>query len=169
LGSGTVIGNVTNNGTVSPWDSPGALNVTGNYSQGATGTLDIEISTLASYDRLEITGTADLNGFLDVILLGYTGQANDQFVILSSDGLSGVFSGINFNGSTSSLGSALTFLTLYGTRNCPVNDVCLDVPGVAERCARAFHLDPDRGRARCLLSIRRSPRLSPPQARAVRG
>ena len=43
-GGGTVGGNVDNSaGTVAPGNSPGILTVTGNYSQGGGGTLEIEI------------------------------------------------------------------------------------------------------------------------------
>ena len=44
-GSGQVTGNVTNtSGTVEPGSSPGTLTVTGNYTQGAGGTLQTEIA-----------------------------------------------------------------------------------------------------------------------------
>ena len=41
---GTVGGNLVNNGTVSPGDSPGTLTVNGNYTQNASGNLIIEIA-----------------------------------------------------------------------------------------------------------------------------
>jgi len=68
-GAGTVTGNVVNNGTVAPGTSPGTLVVNGNYTQGAGGTLNVELggSTQGvNYDLLQVTGTATLDGTLNV-------------------------------------------------------------------------------------------------------
>ena len=43
-GDGQIIGNVSNIGVVAPGLSPGALHVTGSYTQGVQGTLDIELA-----------------------------------------------------------------------------------------------------------------------------
>ena len=70
-GSGTVDGSVTNNGgTVAPGGSPGILTITGSYTQGAGGTLRIEIDGLTvgtEYDRLAVTGAASLDGTLAIV------------------------------------------------------------------------------------------------------
>jgi autotransporter-associated beta strand protein len=90
-GTGTIAGDVINNGIVSPGDSPGTLHVGGNFSQGSGGTLETEIASLFSFDQLMVSGTATLSGRLDVTLDGYTGHAGDIFTILTSSGLSGNF------------------------------------------------------------------------------
>jgi autotransporter-associated beta strand protein len=90
-GTGTVRGNLSNSGIVSPGDSPGTLHVGGNYSQASGGTLEIEIAGLFSFDQLAVAGTANLSGILDVTLDGYTEHAGDMFTILKSSGLSGNF------------------------------------------------------------------------------
>ena len=46
-GDGTVIGAVQNGGIVAPGNSPGALHITGNYTQTAIGQLQIEIAGAA--------------------------------------------------------------------------------------------------------------------------
>ena len=87
-GSDTIIGNVTiNGGTVQPGNSPGIMNIIGDYSQSADSTLDIEIlnNVLASggYDQLSITGTASLAGTLNVSLLpGAVISDGDTFNII---------------------------------------------------------------------------------------
>ena len=58
-GSGRIIGNLTNLGTLAPGNSPGTLTVTGNYTEG--GTLDIEIEGLTAgtqYDQVVASGIA---------------------------------------------------------------------------------------------------------------
>ena len=90
-GTGTIAGNVLNRGIVSPGDSPGTLHLGGNFTQSNDGTLEIEIASLLSFDQLMVSGTASLDGTLDVILDGYTGHAGDTFAILTSSGLIGNF------------------------------------------------------------------------------
>src|SRR5262249_53350246 len=72
-GTGHITANVSNSGgTVSPGNSPGCMTITGNYTQGAGGTLSIEIAgttACTQYDQLTVTGTATLGGTLNVSLL----------------------------------------------------------------------------------------------------
>jgi fibronectin-binding autotransporter adhesin len=66
-GGGTIQGSVNNSGgTVLPGASPGTLAVTGNYTQGAGGKLDIEIEGTGAgqFDKLAIDGNATLGGEL---------------------------------------------------------------------------------------------------------
>jgi len=72
-GSGTFNGLVTNYGTLSPGNSPGTLNIDGDYTQDSSGILNIELEGYiqgTEYDFLNITGDATLSGKLDVDLLG---------------------------------------------------------------------------------------------------
>jgi autotransporter-associated beta strand protein len=119
-GTGTIAGNVTNNGIVSPGDSPGTLHVGGNYFQTNGGTLQIEIASLFSFDQLMVSGTAALDGTLVVSLDGYTGHAGDSFTILTSSGLSGNF----LNLGLPELSNGLFF-----TERIASNDVLLTVSG----------------------------------------
>ena len=84
-GSGTINGNVVNtNGIVSPGDSPGTLGITGNYTQGSAGTLDIEF-TNSLHDLLNVSGLATTGGLLDVNYIdtsAFTGAVGSQFAFL---------------------------------------------------------------------------------------
>jgi len=98
-GDGTIQSNVVNNGgVVSPGNSPGTLTIDGNYTQGSGGTLAIEIASLISFDVLDILGTADLDGTLDLTVdAGYalTAQNGDSFKIMNWNDFTGGFSIIN--------------------------------------------------------------------------
>lgn len=103
--SGTIDGTATldvasaagfsNAGTVAPGTSAGQLSITGNYPQGATATLAVEIGgpgAGSSYDRLAVSGTATLDGTLDVSILGsYAPSLGDTFVVLTHGGATGNF------------------------------------------------------------------------------
>ncbi len=98
-GTGTITGNVSNGGTVAPGLSPGILNVVGNYSQTAAGTLAIELSGTTvgtQYDQLNVTGTVALAGTL-AVTPGFTPAEGDTFTILANDAtdaISGFFTGL---------------------------------------------------------------------------
>ncbi len=97
-GGGSITGNVINNGTVGPGNSPGTLTIIGNYTQGAGGTLAAELGGTtagATYDVLNVTGTATLNGTLALSLFGaYTGTAGDLYTLINAGTVSGTFSSL---------------------------------------------------------------------------
>ena len=97
-GGGTINGNVINNGTVAPGNSPGTLTINGNYTQGAGGTLAAELGGTtagANYDVLNVSGAATLNGTLSLALFGgYTGSVGDLYTLINAGRVSGVFSNI---------------------------------------------------------------------------
>jgi fibronectin-binding autotransporter adhesin len=96
-GAGTVTGSLNNSGTVSPSNSVGTLNVVGSFSQDAGGTLEVEIASAASYDKVVVTGapgTATLAGTIKPVLLGgYNPQPNTLLkdVITATGGVTGTF------------------------------------------------------------------------------
>jgi len=95
-GTGTVGGVVSNTGgDVAPGASAGLLTVDGDYTQGASGTLQIEIGGTTSgteYDKLVVTGTAFLAGTLDISLIGgFEPQMGNNFEILTAATVSGTF------------------------------------------------------------------------------
>ncbi|MBE7564380.1 autotransporter-associated beta strand repeat-containing protein [Acidithiobacillus sp. HP-6] len=102
-GHGTIIGNVTNSGTVFPGGTIGILTVNGNYVQNPGSTLDIEVTPNDStpgvgYDQLNVTGTAALNGKLAVQVGSGTYTVGEQYDIVHADGgVSGTFSGETYN------------------------------------------------------------------------
>jgi len=106
--SGTIAGSLENNGaTVSPGNSPGILTVADNYSQGGGGTLEIEIMGSnpgeGGHDQLLVTGSASLNGTLDIQTdAGFTpgvgampGMVGDSYVIITASSRTGEFSTVN--------------------------------------------------------------------------
>jgi autotransporter-associated beta strand protein len=61
-GTGRIIGNLTNNGTVAPGNSIGTLTVEGNYVHNAGSLLEIEFDGSGGIDLLDVTGNVTLNG-----------------------------------------------------------------------------------------------------------
>ena len=92
-GSGIIHGNVLNQALVSPGNSPGTLTIGGNYTQSASGTLLVEIASATVYDKLVVGGTAQIDGRLQVSLLGkYRVKAGQHFSIVTADqGVNGTF------------------------------------------------------------------------------
>ena len=97
-GSGTITGNVVNNGTLSPGNSIGTLTVTGNYTHNAGGTYQVEVSPTQS-DRITISGTATLGGgMVNVVAGGGVYTRNTTYTILSAaGGRTGTYSGVSSN------------------------------------------------------------------------
>ena len=90
-GSGLINGSVINNGTVAPGNSRGTLTVAGNYTQSATGTLQIEIASTSLFDRLVVGGTANLAGTLAVQDTGGALAYGQQYDFLQAAGITGAF------------------------------------------------------------------------------
>jgi Ca2+-binding RTX toxin-like protein len=71
-GNGTATGNATNAGTIDPGFSAGQINLTGNYTSTNTAEIDIELGGTtkgSEYDFFDISGSANLNGTLNVSLI----------------------------------------------------------------------------------------------------
>jgi outer membrane autotransporter protein len=124
-GTGTVVGNVTNNGIVRP--DIGTLNVTGTYTQNAGGTYQVELTPSGQSDRIAVTGNAVLNGTVAILPDSGSYTRNTTYTILTATGgRSGTFAGItggNFAFLTPSLSYDLNdvFLTLLLADNAFAN------------------------------------------------
>jgi hypothetical protein len=98
-GPGLVQGNFTSAGSVDLGTVAGTLSVTGNYSQSATGTLSVKLGGTtpgSQYDQVNVTGSASLDGTLDISLVnGFGPSAGQTFQVLSFAGGSGNFATIN--------------------------------------------------------------------------
>ncbi len=113
-------GAVTNNGTVAPGNSIGTLNISGNYTQASSSTLNIEVDTAGNTDTLVISGSAALNGTLRIIPSSgsYSSQA---FNFLTAGSISGTFSSIVATNCTApSVTYAATSLSF--TLNCSASN-----------------------------------------------
>jgi hypothetical protein len=98
MGAGTITGNVTNAGQVSPGNSPGSLTITGNYTQSSGGTLNVEIGGTGAgqFDRLQVSGTATLDGTLKITTLnGFSPSPGNSFQVLTFAARSGDFATVN--------------------------------------------------------------------------
>ena len=96
-GSGTVAGDLENPGaTVAPGNSPGTLTISGDFTQGPAGTLQVEIAGTGSnsqHDVLAVGGELRADGTLEVLLTGgYQPAAGERFDILDFGNFQGQFS-----------------------------------------------------------------------------
>jgi uncharacterized repeat protein (TIGR01451 family) len=133
-GRGSITGNVSKSGTVSPGASPGVLTINGNYEQTAIGTLAIEITGVdgAAFDQLHVLGTATLAGTLEIFRPGgFEPAQGDAFLILTFTSRNGSFATTNgtaINGSISfqpNLGA--NDLTLDVVNNSPIADLSISI------------------------------------------
>ena len=128
IGNGTFTGPIRNSGgIVGPGHSPGKITVNGNYTQGANGTLNIEIGGATAgteYDQLQVNGTATLGGTLNVTLInGFRPAVGDVFQIIAPNAFSGAFATINttgFTGNVTYSNSGIT-LTVATVPDIPLN------------------------------------------------
>jgi Secretion system C-terminal sorting domain len=97
-GSGALSGSFASSGTVSPGNSPGCLSFTNNFT--STGNINIEIGGSAGcseYDKINVTGTANLSGVLNVSLVnGFRPAAGSNFTLINAATRTGNFSTINY-------------------------------------------------------------------------
>ncbi len=126
-GPGTVNANLTNAGEVDLGSNPGILAVKGNYTQTAAGALTIKVggATAGSlFDQVNVTGTATLNGTLNVTLInGYAPGLEVSYDVLNFSSSSGSFATFNspqINSNPAFTTSATpTSFDLIGTTNAP--------------------------------------------------
>lgn len=112
-GTGTILASILNEGgTVSPGFSPGALTINGNYVQGPDATLLLEIAGLlpGQFDVFNVTGTATLDGYLQISFLdGFRPELGDTFPMFTYGSRIGEFDSIFFTGL-----SGFEFTPIYG-------------------------------------------------------
>ncbi len=89
-GDGTIQADIINtSGIVSPGLSPGTLTIDGNFTQGANGTLALEIESLSAFDELNITGDGFFDGIFELTLDdAFDLGANQEFQVVTIDGIS---------------------------------------------------------------------------------
>ncbi|HWS26798.1 MAG TPA: IPT/TIG domain-containing protein, partial [Xanthomonadales bacterium] len=99
-GGGDVQGDVINTaGSVRPGTSPGTLSIFGDYTQGASGTLVMEVAGNvqgSGFDHLFSNAAVSLDGTLTVVDAGYTPLAPEALNLVFGDiSLSGTFASTN--------------------------------------------------------------------------
>jgi hypothetical protein len=102
-GTPTVNGTFSNAGNISPGNSPGTFTINGDYTSTSASTHTFEVAGTAAnqYDILKVSGTAYLNGTLNVSLTGgFTPTTNHDLPIISGT-INGSFSSVNIPASYS--------------------------------------------------------------------
>ena len=98
-GNGTISANVANDGAFAPGTSPGTITVSGNYTQTASGSINSELAGNTpgtGYDQLVVTGTANLDGTINVSFIsGFTPADNDVFDLVTWGTHTGAFANVN--------------------------------------------------------------------------
>ncbi len=141
-GIGTITGNVTNFGTVSPGNSPGTMTVTGDYDQRRTGNLVIQMGgkKAGQSDLLKVGGKALLSGTVTIEPARHTPQfkLGEKITFLTADG--------GVNGKFSKVVNTLTSNTIIKTTvTYESNAVSLEgVQGSFEEYARLQNLTPNQ-------------------------
>ena len=145
-------GNVTVNGGVLGAD-PQPINVLGNYTQNAGGTLQLNIAGRApgQFDVLNVAGSAALNGTLRLLNLGYQPQGGDKLILVTAGGvISGRFA--KFQNPFTVGGAFNTVNLLYARNSVTLEFLQTNIPGeVSATDFRSFALTPNQGAAANLL------------------
>ena len=100
-GTGTIVGNVSNSGTIFPATNgtAGILTVTGNYVQTSSGNLDVDLGGLTAgseFDQLTVSGSASIAGTMNVDEInGFAPTSGNSFPVLTAGSTSGKFGNIN--------------------------------------------------------------------------
>ncbi len=129
-GTGSFTGDLSNQGNLSPGNSPGIVTINGNYTQSAAGALNIEIagtnSATPDFDQVIVNGSVTLAGSLNVTFLsGFVAANGNSFKIIDNDGVdtvSGTFAGLA-EGAQFTVGDTLFTITYQGGTG---NDVVLN-------------------------------------------
>src|SRR5262245_46621328 len=97
-GNGTIGGLVSSGGILAPGNSIGTLNVNRNFTQNG-GTYVVEANAQGRSDRVNVTGTATINGSTVQVVAASGSYANSTtYTILNATGgVSGAYSGVSSN------------------------------------------------------------------------
>jgi hypothetical protein len=109
-GNGTIAGSVTNQGTFSPGESIGVLNVSSNVDLDASGTAWMEVNNAAATnDLLIVGGTLTCGGTLVITNVSGTAYTNNQVLkLFNAASYDGAFNSIVFPGTSGYDASRLT-------------------------------------------------------------
>jgi fibronectin-binding autotransporter adhesin len=106
-GDGTITGSVTNSGLLTPGDGIGALNISGGYTQNATGTLEIQFDGTGGVDLLNIGGAATLNGGTLRLISTDGAEGQGATFMTAAGGITGAF------GTVETIGANLPLMVVY--------------------------------------------------------
>ncbi len=122
-GVGTLNASLVNHGRVRPGGSPGRQTIVGDFQQSAVGMFDVEIAgvtPVTEYDVLEVTGTATLDGTLNITRLnGFLPGELDRFDVVTFAAAAGEFRTVTGD----SLSNLLVQNPEYGSSKVSLNTV----------------------------------------------
>ncbi len=101
-GTGTAVieGTFNNNGTVLVGPN-GSIKLTGDFNQGSSGILEFDVGSITQgvgYNQLQVTGTATLNGGLNINLVNaYVPSVGDNYTVMTYGTKTGNFNSIDNN------------------------------------------------------------------------
>jgi len=92
------IGSVINSGTIAPGNSIGTMTVNGNVTFAGNSVYQVEANSAGQSDRLDVSGTATLNGGTVAVLAeSGTYARNTDYTILSAGSVTGTFTDVTSN------------------------------------------------------------------------
>ena len=91
-GNGIIDGNVNGHGTIAPGNSIGHLTIAGDLTQSSTSDIEIEFGD-GGHDILTVSGTANLDGSITLLPIGYLQAGDYQF--LNAGTINGNFATVN--------------------------------------------------------------------------
>ncbi|MBI5393702.1 MAG: PEP-CTERM sorting domain-containing protein [Verrucomicrobia bacterium] len=97
IGSGTIIGSVTNFGGIAPGNSPGLLSITGDLTLMDSSVLTMEVGgpDTNQYDRIDVSGLLVAGGWLNVSFTnGYAPAKGETFDLFGFGAATNSFAGI---------------------------------------------------------------------------
>jgi uncharacterized protein with beta-barrel porin domain len=110
-GTGSITGSLVNSGTLAPGNSVGTLSIGGDFTQNASGVLEIEFNTGGNgMDLLNVGGRATLGGTVRFISLDNTEAFGGTF-LNAAGGVTGQFANVEVMGAT------LPVTVLYGANS----------------------------------------------------
>jgi autotransporter-associated beta strand protein len=96
------------NGTLSPGNSIGTINVQGNLAFGPTGTYLVELSPKAA-DHTHVSGTATLAGTVQAMFSPDTYKREHYTILRADGGISGTFNALSTSGLPLNFDASLTY------------------------------------------------------------
>ncbi len=124
-------GNFVNAGNLTIWDTSSAA-FKADYQQKGTGTLALKVWGLNNFNKLNVTGQAELGGVLEVDFINdYVPQVGDTFEIMTCGSRTGEFASIISNGSSITFEPTYTdtdtgsTLTVKVAKVCQITDVAI--------------------------------------------
>ncbi|PJK08441.1 autotransporter outer membrane beta-barrel domain-containing protein, partial [Lysobacteraceae bacterium NML08-0793] len=112
-GTGTINGNVSVAGAIVPGNSVGTLTINGDYVQQAGSRFVLEMTPPDQVDKLNISGTATLNGgtVVAVRLPGAYALGQSYNFLTAAGGITGTFAGVDNSYLTPFLNTSLRYTT----------------------------------------------------------